>query len=111
MYQVLRRSEQKPSVNRTIAFEGEPYGSDVSLFLMDSPPGHGPVLHRHPYSETWVVRSGEAEFTVDGETTRAGPGDIVVVGAQIPHRFVNVGEGRLDMVCIHASERFIQEDL
>lgn len=39
------------------------------------------------------------------------PGDIVVVGPETPHKFKNTGSGRLDLVCIHASPRIIQEDL
>ncbi|WP_295811898.1 cupin domain-containing protein [uncultured Nitratireductor sp.] len=111
MYQLIRRSEQTPSPKGTVTFEGEPYGGEVSMFIMDSPPGHATGLHKHPYSETWVLRSGEAEFTVNGETTRAHAGDIIVVPAQTPHRFANVGAERLDMVCIHASGRIMQDDL
>jgi mannose-6-phosphate isomerase-like protein (cupin superfamily) len=68
-------------------------------------------LHRHPYSETWIVRAGKALFTADGEEIQAGPGDILVVSPQTPHKFKNVGSERLDIVCIHASPRIIQEDL
>jgi mannose-6-phosphate isomerase-like protein (cupin superfamily) len=69
----------------------------------DNEPGAGPDLHRHPYSETWIIRAGAGTFTADGEEIEAGPGDIVVVGAQPPHKFKNTGDGRLDVVCIHAS--------
>jgi len=96
---------------RTARFEGEGYGSGVSFFLVDNEPGQGPGLHRHPYSETWVVRSGEAMITADGQEVRAVAGDILVVGAETPHRFRNVGEGRLEIVCIHASPKMIQENL
>ena len=51
----------------TITFEGEPHGSGVSFFLVHSEPGAGPGLHRHPYSETWIVRGGLALFPADGE--------------------------------------------
>jgi mannose-6-phosphate isomerase-like protein (cupin superfamily) len=63
------------------------------------------------YSETWIVRAGKARFTADGEEIEAGPGDIVVVGSETPHKFKNVGTDRLDVVCIHASPRMIQESL
>jgi mannose-6-phosphate isomerase-like protein (cupin superfamily) len=94
-----------------VTFEGEPYGSGVSFFLVDNEPGKGPDLHRHPYSETWIVRSGQGLFTADGEDIEAGPGDILVVGPETPHKFKNVGTGRLDVVCIHASPQMIQEAL
>ena len=111
MHTVIRAGELRRSRGGTITFEGEPYGSGVSFFLVDSAPGAGPELHRHPYAETWIVRSGTARFTADGEEIEAGPGDIVVVGPETPHKFKNAGEGRLDIVCIHASPRMIQEDL
>ena len=102
MHRVIRAGELRPSPGGTVTFEGGPHGSHVSFFLVDNQPGAGPDLHRHPYSETWIVRSGRARFTADGEELEAGPGDIVVVGAETPHKFKNVGDERLDIVCIHA---------
>jgi mannose-6-phosphate isomerase-like protein (cupin superfamily) len=111
MHHVIRSGELKPSPGGTITFEGDPFGSAVSFFLVNNEPGAGPNLHRHPYSETWIVRSGRARFTAEGQELEAGPGDIVVVGPETPHKFKNVGTERLDIVCIHASPRMIQEDL
>ncbi|MQA99889.1 MAG: cupin domain-containing protein [Actinobacteria bacterium] len=62
-------------------------------------------------SETWIIRGGSARFTVDGREMEAGAGDILVVQAETPHKFKNVGPGSLDIACIHPSPRFIQEDL
>jgi mannose-6-phosphate isomerase-like protein (cupin superfamily) len=109
MYRVIRAGELARSPGGTVTFEGESYGSGVSFFLVDSAPGVGPGLHRHPYSETWIVRSGKARFAAAGEYVEAGPGDIVVVGPETPHKFTIVGTERLDIVCIHASPRMIQE--
>lgn len=96
---------------RTIKFEGEDYGSGISFFLVDNEQGQGPDLHRHPYSETWVVLEGEAIVTADGRETPASVGDILVVEAETAHQFRATGEGRLRMMCIHASPRFQQENL
>jgi mannose-6-phosphate isomerase-like protein (cupin superfamily) len=111
MHRIIRSAELRPSPGGTITFEGEPFGSEVSFFLVNNEPGKGPDLHKHPYSETWIIRSGTGRFTADGEEIDAGPGDIVVVGAETPHKFKNVGTERLDVVCIHASPRMIQDDL
>ncbi len=111
MHRVIRSGELRPSAGGTVTFEGEGYGSGVSFFLVNNRPGAGPDLHKHPYSETWIVRSGTARFTADGEDIEVGPGDIVVVGSETPHKFKNAGSERLDIVCIHASPRMIQEDL
>ncbi|HEY8589057.1 MAG TPA: cupin domain-containing protein [Naasia sp.] len=111
MHSVVKASELRSGQGRTARFEGEPYGSGVSFFLVDIDPGEGPVLHRHPYSETWVVLSGLVRVTDDDETLEAGRGDIVVVHPGTKHKFVNVGPDKLEMVCIHASPRMIQENL
>lgn len=111
MHKVIRSGELEPSPGGTVTFEGEPHGSGVSFFLVNNQPGAGPDLHRHPYSETWIVRAGKGRFTADGQEIDAAPGDIVVVGPETPHMFKNVGDERLDVICIHASPRMIQEDL
>jgi len=111
MYSVIRAGEQRPSSGGTVKFEGEPYGSGVSLFLVNNKPGAGPDLHRHPYSETWIVRSGKVRMSADGEDLEAGAGDIVLVPSETPHKFKNIGPEKLDIICIHASPRMIQEEL
>lgn len=109
MFNIRRHREPEPGQSRTVRFEGRDFGGQVSLFLVDAEPGRGSALHVHPYSETWVVRKGEAEFTVGGERTRAYPGDIVVAAANIPHCFENVGRDRLEIVCIHPNDMILQD--
>ena len=111
MVTVVPAADLVIGTGRTARFEGEAYGSGVSFYLVDNDPGQGPGLHRHPYTETWVVRSGSATITADGETLEASAGDIVTVTAGTAHKFTNSGFGRLEMVCIHASPRMIQENL
>jgi mannose-6-phosphate isomerase-like protein (cupin superfamily) len=111
MHRAIRADELQPSPGGTITFEGEPFGSGVSFFHVNNQPGEGPDLHRHPYPETWILRSGKARFTADGEDFEAGPGDIMVVGANTPHKFKNAGAERLEIICVHASPRIIQENL
>jgi mannose-6-phosphate isomerase-like protein (cupin superfamily) len=85
---------------------GADHGATISLILDDSEPGHGPRLHQHPYDETWVVNAGNLLFQAGDEQLEAGPGDIVIVPAQTPHKFVNHGPERASMVCIHANPTF-----
>ena len=82
------------------------------MFIIDyHEPGDGPVLHKHPYPETWIVRSGKARFTAGDQEIDASSGDIVIVQGETPHKFKNSGPGNLDIICIHPSPTFIQEDL
>jgi mannose-6-phosphate isomerase-like protein (cupin superfamily) len=111
MHRVIRSGELQPSPSGTVTLEGEPYGSGVSFFLVNNLPGEGPDLHRHPYPETWIVRSGAARFTAGDDEIEVGPGDIAVVSSETPHKFKNIGAERLDIICIHPSPRIIQEDL
>ena len=73
-------------------FEGASHGSEASIIFVRLEPGRsGPKLHMHPYPETFVVRRGQAAFTVGDEQVAAAAGDIVVVPADTPHRFDNGG--------------------
>jgi mannose-6-phosphate isomerase-like protein (cupin superfamily) len=93
-------------------FEGFRHGDvDVSFFLVDSPPGGGPVLHTHPYEEIFVTLEGEATFTVGDDTLEVSAGQIVVAPAGVPHKFVNSGTGPLRQVDIHPSGRIQQVDI
>jgi mannose-6-phosphate isomerase-like protein (cupin superfamily) len=111
VHNVIKAGDIAPSPGSTAKFEGDDYGSEVSFFLVDGEPGGGPSLHTHPYTETWIVQSGTARFNADGEEMDAGPGDILVVGAETPHKFTVTGTERLRMVCIHAAPRMVQVNL
>ena len=89
--------------------EGAEHGATVSVIVDRSEPGRGPRLHRHPYDETWVVVDGHLTFQSGDEQLAAGPGDIVVVPPDTPHKFANDGPGRSSLVCIHASPTFVTE--
>ena len=72
-------------------FNGHEHGASVSFFLSHNRPGTGPELHRHPYEETFIVQEGDVLFTVGADTIEATAGDIVVVPAGAPHKFVSRG--------------------
>ena len=113
MFTWVRRADlgEDAGTDRTVLFEGRDHGSQVSFFLVDNAPGQGPRLHRHPYTETWIVQSGSGLFLADGQEVRPDVGDVLVVAPGTAHKFVNIGRDRLQLVCIHASAELIQEDL
>ena len=93
-------------------FEGGRFGTNVSvMFYTTDKIGHGPRLHRHPYDEIFIVRQGRALFTVGEEQIEATAGQIVFGPADMPHKYVNLGPGRLEMTDLHVTDRFIQENL
>ena len=70
--------------------------------------GEGPGLHRHPYSETFIVRRGTVVFFDGTKVFEATAGEIVVVSAGTPHKFTTKSEG-VEMLDIHASPEFTTE--
>ncbi len=54
------------------------------------------------HEELYVVVSGRAEFTIAGETLRAGPGSYVAAPAGVTHGFRNAGGVELRMLNVHA---------
>lgn len=72
-------------------FNGHEHGASVSFFLSHNRPDTGPELHRHPYDEIFIVQEGEVLFTVGDEQVEVGPGDILVVPPNTPHKFLVTG--------------------
>jgi quercetin dioxygenase-like cupin family protein len=90
-------------------FEGRDHGSSVSFFIGTFRAGTGPGLHRHPYDETFIVEAGSATFTIGDETVELSAGQIAVVPAGTPHKFVS-GEG-FRLISITPADHMTQEDL
>ena len=102
--------DELPHGGTAHTFEGYRYGdADVSFFLTDGAPGSGPDLHKHPYAEVFVIQEGDVTFTVGEDIIEASGGQIVVVPAGVPHKFVNSSTGRASHIDIHTSRRMITE--
>jgi mannose-6-phosphate isomerase-like protein (cupin superfamily) len=92
--------------------DGRDLGTGVTvLFYATEVKGRGPVWHVHPYDEVFIIREGRALYTIGEEKIVAEKGDVLLGPANVPHKFVNIGDGRLDTVDIHLSDRWIQTDL
>jgi mannose-6-phosphate isomerase-like protein (cupin superfamily) len=111
MVHILPAAERNATPGRTIRFEGEGYGTPISFFAVNVGAGQGPVLHRHPYAETWTVTRGRARVVAGELTFDIGPGDIAIVPANTPHKFTALEGDRLEMTCIHAAGTMVQENL
>jgi mannose-6-phosphate isomerase-like protein (cupin superfamily) len=92
-------------------FHGEQHDAPISAYIVSAPPAKGPPLHTHPYVEVIFMIEGRATVTVGDETREAKAGDIAIVPANTPHRFVNSGQTVLRQIDIHASPKFIQKNL
>jgi quercetin dioxygenase-like cupin family protein len=85
---------------------GEDIGASVSIIAVETAPGDGPALHRHPYNEVFVVLEGEASFTLGATSRAVRGGEVVLAPAGVPHRFINSGRGILRQVDIHENPAF-----
>lgn len=91
---------------------GEALGAPVTVLAYGTDQiGEGPRLHVHPYDEVFVVIEGRGRFFVGDTVVDATAGEVVFGPAGIPHRFENLGPGRLQTIDIHHSPRWIQTDL
>ena len=102
------RVDDLPGGENAETFNGHEHGASVSMFLSHNRPGTGPDLHRHPYEEIFIVQEGDVLFTVGERTIEAGAGDIILVPANAPHKFLSRGE-RHRQVSIHPAARMETE--
>ena len=106
------RKEDLPFVGSSYEFVGAEQGDvPVSFFMVEAQPGRGAPLHPHQYDEVLVMLEGSGRLVVGEETRVVGAGEIVVVKAGTPHGFVNIGDGLLRQIDVHAHPRFEQENL
>ena len=63
----------------------------------------------NPYEETFIVLEGKVRFTLGEETLEATAGQIVVIPAGTPHKFLSTGAGRLRQISIHPAVRMETE--
>ena len=104
----LIKADELPGSENASTFDGHQHGSQVSFFLSHNQPGTGPKLHRHPYEETFIVQEGDVLFTIGESEVEAGAGDIIVVPAATPHKFVSRGATHRQ-VSIHPVDRMETE--
>lgn len=104
---ILNRAEL-PYDGNTYEFEGVQYqDTEVSFIWVDMPPGGSVRLHKHPYQEIFIIQEGISNFTIGSTTLEARAGQIIIVPADVPHKFMNLSDQQLKQVDIHVNKQFI----
>ena len=55
------------------------------------------------------MQEGTATFTIGSTTLEAHAGQIIIAPPDMPHKFMNSGNGRLKQIDIHVSRQFITD--
>jgi len=74
--------------------EAEQADGSVAVFEFEVPArAKVPVAHSHDaYDETLYGLEGTLTWTIDGETRKLGPGEVICIRRGVVHRFENEGE-------------------
>ena len=110
MNDTILNKDELPRDGNMYEFEGIHYqDTEVSFIWIDMPPGGSVRLHKHPYKEIFIIQEGVSTFTVDSTTLEAVAGQIIIVPADVPHKFVNNGQVQLKQIDIHVNKEFITD--
>jgi quercetin dioxygenase-like cupin family protein len=106
-YTILNKDDL-PYDGNVYEFEGFQFqNTEVSFIWVDMPPGGIVRLHKHPYKEIFIIQEGTSTFTVGSTTLEAHAGQIIIVPAEVPHKFMNLSDGQLRQIDIHVNKEFI----
>ena len=71
----------------------------MGLYVLEA--GAADPQSPHSEDEAYIVMAGRAVIDVDGEDRPVGPGSVVFVAAQVPHRFHSISR-RLEVLVVFA---------
>jgi quercetin dioxygenase-like cupin family protein len=84
----------------TVLLSGKETAGRFCVIDMYIPPGGGPPPHRHDFEESFILLEGEMEATFRGEKSVVRAGETVHIPANAPHRFHNLSEKPVRLLCI-----------
>ena len=74
----------------------------VQVVLMSIPAGEEIGKETHPADQTTFIVAGEAQVTIDGHGTKAGPNHMVIVPKGAEHNIANKGKSVLKLFSVYA---------
>jgi quercetin dioxygenase-like cupin family protein len=80
-----RQTETPAAVMTTLASPTQG-GAGQAVWRVDMQPGRSGPLHAIDTEQVWTVLAGRAIVELDGETFAVGPGDTLIMPADVPRR-------------------------
>lgn len=74
----------------------------VQIVLMSIPAGEEIGMETHPADQTTFIVEGDAQFVIDGKSSKAGPNHLVVIEKGSEHNVINKGSGALKLFSVYA---------
>jgi len=74
----------------------------VQVVLMSIPAAEDIGTETHSADQTTFIVAGEAQVTIDGHGTKAGPNHMVIVPKGATHNFANKGSAPLKLFSVYA---------
>jgi quercetin dioxygenase-like cupin family protein len=79
-------------------------GFPIEVHLTNLAPGGMPhPPHRHAHEEIMLLKNGQLDVMINGETTRVGPGSVVLMGSNDLHGLKNPGPERAEYFIVELS--------
>ncbi|MGP8247331.1 MAG: cupin domain-containing protein [Bryobacteraceae bacterium] len=76
-------------------------GYHIDMHMTDLGPGQQPhPPHKHAHEEIVMLRTGQLDVTMGGQTTRATAGSVIVAASNQQHGWRNPGPGRAEYFVI-----------
>jgi quercetin dioxygenase-like cupin family protein len=100
-----RRTETPNAVMTTFASPAQG-GATIAVWRVDMNPGQAGPLHAIDAEQVWAVLEGGASVLLGTDTIEVGPGDTLVMPADVPRRVTaDTGLGVVAIVAAPASMR------
>lgn len=97
-----RRTETPNGTMTTFATPTQGGTEGIAVWRVDMLPGRTGPLHAFDTEQVWTFLDGAATIDLDGRTMEAGPGDTIVLAADVPRQMTTGDTGFTAVVAAHA---------
>ncbi len=74
--------------------------SIFSMSLLELAPGGATPKHSHQRDEAIFVKAGSGTIEYSGDQKPVSPGDVLYIGSNEDHQFVNTADDILELLCV-----------